>query len=873
MANTTNLVIEKPVPGGSNNVWGTTLNTGTDSFDTAIAGTLSKSVAGSANVSLTDAEALNANHIYTGALTGSIAVHVPIKSRRYQVFNNTTGSHTLKVKTSSETNGTTVDQGTTMVLFCDATSVIDGTSGSGSTSVSDFTANNLKVPVCASVTNLVAATGSFTTKVSGVAGEFSGIVSAATFDGNLLGNVTGNITGNVTGDVDGATGSYSACVSATNFVAATGSFTTKVSGVAAEFSGNVSAAQYYGGGGNLTGITAATSVTSFTVNQLGVVTAASITSLVAPYGSFTTKVSGAAAEFSGIVSASSLVLTTDLAVASGGTGASSAAAARSNLGAAALGSNSDITALTGLTTDLSVAQGGTGASTHTANNVLVGAGTSPIGSVAPGTSGNVLTSNGTLWQSSAAGSGGATDINGLSDALTNSSGGTIGLGTGALANDDGSENRATAVGKDALGANTSGANNTAVGHASLDANTTGYSNSGLGQHTLGGNTTGYHNTALGADAMRNGVCTGHTNVGVGSESLYQNTTGYSNSGLGFRSLNANTTGYRNTAVGKEALILNTTGATNVAVGTPSMAANVSGEGNTAVGTSALTANTTGSENVGVGAFALDANTTGANNVAVGQYALSGVTTSAYNTGLGQNAGIKITTGSYNVAVGANSLKNNLTGGYNIAIGYLAMEQNTASSNVGIGFNALNGCSSGTRNTAVGDTAGKDLSTGSDNTSLGSTAGDLVTTGSNNTSLGSGADPTANNATNEVTLGNSSISAIRCQVQTISALSDRRDKKDIEELPVGLDFINDLKPVKFVWNMRDGGKVDIQEHGFIAQDLDEAQIKAGAEDYLSLVLKNNPDKLEAAYGKLVPILVKAVQELSEEVNILKSKLNN
>jgi hypothetical protein len=164
-------------------------------------------------------------------------------------------------------------------------------------------------------------------------------------------------------------------------------------------------------------------------------------------------------------------------------------------------------------------------------------------------------------------------------------------------------------------------------------------------------------------------------------------------------------------------------------------------------------------------------------------------------------------------------------------------------------------------------------TGSDNTGVGMAAGNLTTTGSNNTSLGHDSDPTANDASNEVTLGNASISAIRCQVQTISALSDRRDKKDIEELPVGLDFINDLKPVKFVWNMRDGGKVDIQEHGFIAQDLDEAQIKAGAEDYLSLVLKNNPDKLEAAYGKLVPILVKAVQELSEEVNILKSKLNN
>ena len=180
MADTTNLGISKPTPGASENVWGTTLNTGADNFDTAVAGTLSKSVAGDANVSLTDAEALNANHIYTGELTGNIAVHVPIKSRRYQVFNNTTGSFSLKVKTSSETNGTEVTQGASMVLFCDATSVIDGTSGAGQTSVSDFTANNLKVPVCASATNLVAATGSFTTKVSAVAAEISGAVSVGT---------------------------------------------------------------------------------------------------------------------------------------------------------------------------------------------------------------------------------------------------------------------------------------------------------------------------------------------------------------------------------------------------------------------------------------------------------------------------------------------------------------------------------------------------------------------------------------------------------------------------------------------------------------------------------------------------------------------
>ena len=65
-------------------------------------------------------------------------------------------------------------------------------------------------------------------------------------------------------------------------------------------------------------------------------------------------------------------------------------------------SNSTITggSITGIT-DLEVADGGTGRSTLTANAVLVGNGTSGINSVSPSTTGNVLTSNGTVWASSA----------------------------------------------------------------------------------------------------------------------------------------------------------------------------------------------------------------------------------------------------------------------------------------------------------------------------------------------------------------------------------------------------------------------------------------------------------------------------------------
>jgi hypothetical protein len=54
--------------------------------------------------------------------------------------------------------------------------------------------------------------------------------------------------------------------------------------------------------------------------------------------------------------------------------------------------------ITGIT-DLAVADGGTGVSTIAANAVVLGNGTSAVQTVAPGASGNVLTSNGTTWAS------------------------------------------------------------------------------------------------------------------------------------------------------------------------------------------------------------------------------------------------------------------------------------------------------------------------------------------------------------------------------------------------------------------------------------------------------------------------------------------
>lgn len=254
--------------------------------------------------------------------------------------------------------------------------------------------------------------------------------------------------------------------------------------------------------------------------------------------------------------------------------------------------------------------------------------------------------------------------------------------------------------------------------------------------------------------------------------------------------------------------------------------------NTAFGISALESNTNSGANTAIGFEALKLNLTGASNTAVGHQAL------------------EFNTASSNTAVGAASLTLNTTGASNTAIGGGSMAANLiGSSNAALGANALL------------------VATSDSNTAVGATALSTLTTGSNNTGVGFNAQPSTATVSNTITLGNSSIATLRCQVTTITALSDQRDKKDIVDIPAGLDFVQALRPVAFMWNMRDGGKIDVPEFGFIAQELQAAQETTGI-TVPNLVSLENPERLEASQSTLLPVLVKAIQELKAELDALK-----
>ena len=484
----------------------------------------------------------------------------------------------------------------------------------------------------------------------------------------------------------------------------------------------------------------------------------------------------------------------------------------------------------------------------------------------------------------------------------------------------------TAVGSSALLSNTTGYDNVAVGRNALDANVGGHSNTALGESSLTSNTSGIRNVAIGQNAMAINS-TGNENVAIGRNALDANTTASYNTAVGDSALTANTTGSSNTALGRNALSANTTAINNVALGANALEANTTGTGNVAVGVEGLTSNTEGSQNTtighkslnnntatgntAIGYFAARFNTTGVENTALGRYALYNNTTGSYNTAVGNLAmqngtvtdciaigaeALRYNSGNRNIAIG-NEACTQADGDDNIVIGDLASDASTftGSDNVFIGNSAATRAGAADSNVCIGKHSADQLTTGDDNTFVGYDSGDTVTTGFQNTCIGGRADASATIAnatsigynvtvtqTNNVFIGNSSVSAIKGQV-AFSTYSDERIKREIEDSDLGLEFIKDLKPRKYKRvapkdypeefldkNKNDLSNPDEVVDGLIAQEVKQTMDKLGV-SFSGWDEDENTTKQSLEYATFVPALIKSIQELSSQVDELKTEI--
>ena len=283
--------------------------------------------------------------------------------------------------------------------------------------------------------------------------------------------------------------------------------------------------------------------------------------------------------------------------------------------------------------------------------------------------------------------------------------------------------------------------------------------------------------------------------------------------------------------------------------------------------------------IGAGATALEA------RQAIG--AVIGKTVSV-STSVGIDV-LPSSTADYNTGVGYRSLYNSIGGATNSALGYESLYRNT----------------SGSANTAIGCSAMYSNTTGNGNTGVGYASLFNNASYSNCSALGHGSDVTGSN---QVQLGDSATTTY--VYGTVQNRSDERDKADIRDTTLGLEFIKKIRPVDYKWDMREDYKPTPPErldnetdaafddrmnewreaskldnvqrdgskkrsryhHGVIAQDvkktIDELGIDFGGFQHHSL--SDGEDVMSIGYDEFIAPLIKAVQELAAEVERLKAQ---
>jgi hypothetical protein len=213
-------------------------------------------------------------------------------------------------------------------------------------------------------------------------------------------------------------------------------------------------------------------------------------------------------------------------------------------------------------------------------------------------------------------------------------------------------------------------------------------------------------------------------------------------------------------------------------------------------------------------------------------------------------------------------------------------------NTALGFSAGTAITTGVCNTFIGYQAGCGVTSGNCNLFIGNGNGAGGTTQSNNLLIGPrlsqfGLAATSTNnvaiascgsvlfslagASNIVQIGNLQHASAYVNVGW-TVTSDIRDKTEVADVALGLDFVKDLSPIEYKRCDRETGELnsDKTHYGFSAQDVKQAELKHIGKNVI--VDDSDENRLRLTSDHLVPALVNAIKELSAEIETLKAQLS-
>ena len=279
------------------------------------------------------------------------------------------------------------------------------------------------------------------------------------------------------------------------------------------------------------------------------------------------------------------------------------------------------------------------------------------------------------------------------------------------------------------------------------------------------------------------------------------------------------------------------------------------------------------QNIGIGRSSLFNNLNSNNNVAIGDLSLYSLQNGFANTAVGISTLFSSTNGSYNTALGANSLLSS-NGNFNTAVGNISQENND----------------NGNENSSLGNFSLSNNVFGNDNIAIGANSNTTLGNLSNSGAVGA---YTLVNLSDKIRIGATTVTQVEGPV--MYTFSDRRFKNNISETDVkGLEFIKKLRPVVYnldtkavesflTQNMPDSvsskymnkdftKSTAIRQSGFIAQEVETAANEVGYNFNGVHIPETKEDNYSLAYAEFVVPLVKAVQELSTQNNMLRNELD-